>query len=363
VNLIDVVCEIRWPPVCNHVPSCDRAAILFKARDKLNELAAPATGLTIAYTLLVSAGESGRAELAKRAYPEIMDSAVRFRCFMDRLGMWLLLSVVVVVGLLSWSVAYGKIVLQRIEQLDAQRTEIAAALDAASQGSSGVSPSAFDRDAASDVWLQDEQNLIERCAGLARDRPEIRNAPAVSRACAAAGKLAEKRSAAEHELDAWTTPYLGLWAIPDVIDWLQGSPVVVIRAERNRQWSPHLLTILGNYVLPMFYGFLGATAAVMMNVNRKIQQSQLSPREFRMIRLKLVLSVITGACIGLFLTPSGSGASGAPRSGTTVALSASALSFLAGFGMEGVMKMLENILITAFGGRPPAEPLRSELPR
>ena len=59
---------------------------------------------------------------------------------------------------------------------------------------------------------------------------------------------------------------------------------------------------------------------------------------------------------GLFLTPSGIGASGAALSGSSVPLSASALSFLAGFGVEGVFKMLQNISMTAFGGQPHMQP-------
>jgi hypothetical protein len=35
-----------------------------------------------------------------------------------------------------------------------------------------------------------------------------------------------------------------------------------------------------------------------------------------------------------------------------VAFSASALSFLAGFGVEGVFKMVQNILVTVFGDQP-----------
>jgi len=106
----------------------------------------------------------------------------------------------------------------------------------------------------------------------------------------------------------------------------------------------------------MMYGFLGAAAAVMLNVNQKIRSSRLSPRDRRMTPVQLVLGVVTGACIGLFLTPSGAGAAGALLSGGSVALSASALSFLAGFGVEGVFKILENLLVTVFGGQQPQGP-------
>jgi hypothetical protein len=106
----------------------------------------------------------------------------------------------------------------------------------------------------------------------------------------------------------------------------------------------------------MMYGFLGATAAVMVNLNQKVRASRLSPRDRRMTHVQLMLGIITGACIGLFLSPSASGTSGATLTGRSVALSASALSFLAGFGVEGVFKMLENTMITVFGGQPRTPP-------
>jgi len=50
-NLIDQVCQVRWPASGDQPKPANQAAVLFKARDKLSELAAPATGLTVAYTL------------------------------------------------------------------------------------------------------------------------------------------------------------------------------------------------------------------------------------------------------------------------------------------------------------------------
>jgi hypothetical protein len=41
-NLIDQVCQVRWPPNLGQPRDSAQVAILFKARDKLNELAAPA---------------------------------------------------------------------------------------------------------------------------------------------------------------------------------------------------------------------------------------------------------------------------------------------------------------------------------
>jgi len=344
VNLIDAVCRIRWPPVGDQAHASEQAATLFKARDQLNELAAPATGLTIAYTLLYIPGRHGKSELARGAYPNLVQPAKQFRRWIRWLLRVMLIGLVLT-SLLSWDVAYGRLVLLRIEQLDTQRAEIAAAFDTVEGMGAAVG-----HGAPSEAWQEDEPSLVTRCDADRKAQPEIPRSEAAARldrACTAADALATKRMAADQALDEWTSYWLWL---PHLAAWMEGGAPTET-AERKEQWSANLLAVLGNYVLPMMYGFLGAATAVMLNVNQKIRTSRLSPRDRRMTPVQLVLGIITGACIGLFLTPSGTGAAGAPLSGGGVALSASALSFLAGFGVEGVFKMLENLLVTVFGGQ------------
>jgi hypothetical protein len=359
-NLIDEVCRIRWPPKGDQAHGSKQAAVLFKARDKLNKLAAPATGLTIAYTLLVAPGEQGKRDLAVQAYPNLVGSANNCRRWIALL-LGLMIAAVIATSFFSWYVAYGRLVLLRIEQLDRQRVEIATAFDVIEAGgpAPGQPGPAPAHGAPSEAWLLDEPDLAVRGnAMLARTETNTEKAARIQRVLDAVEPLRKKRHVADQALDEWNY----YWR------WLRSSPVWnstesgptedhrVTLAERREQWSANLLAILGNYVLPMMYGFLGAAAAAMLNLNQKIRSARLSPRDPRMNQVQLVLGVITGACIGLFLTPSGIGASGATLSGSSVALSASALSFLAGFGVEGVFKMLQNISITAFGGQPHMQP-------
>ena len=353
-NLIDAVCRIRWPPENDQAHASKQAATLFKARDQLNELAAPASGLTIAYTLLYIPGRQGKSELARRAYPNLVQPAKQFRKWIRWLVRGMLIGLIFT-SLLSWHVAYGRLVVLRIEQLDAQRAEIATELDAIKGIGPAVGHSTPTHGAPSEAWLENEQALVSRCKELKKVQPDD---PRLQRACAGTTALQTKRTVADQALEEWSSYWLWL---PRSAWWMEGAVSTgtddpITAAERKEQWSANLLAILGNYVLPMMYGFLGAAAAVMLNVNQKIRLSRLSPRDRRMTPVQLVLGVITGACIGLFLTPSGAGAPGAPLSGGSVALSASALSFLAGFGVEGVFKMLENLLVTIFGGQtqPPA---------
>jgi hypothetical protein len=90
VPLIEEVCKIRWPLAEEQFAHAKQATVLFKARDKLNQIAAPANGATIAYTILVLGGTMGglrgwlstwlrfirppedarsRTDLARAAYP------------------------------------------------------------------------------------------------------------------------------------------------------------------------------------------------------------------------------------------------------------------------------------------------------
>jgi len=273
---------------------------------------------------------------------------------------------IVITSLASWYVAYGKLVLSRIEQLDGQRSEIVATLDAI-EGTSRVAGNlSSTRGTASEAWMEDEADLVRRCNTLKSTEASQRadTFARLTRACEAADELDKRRMVADHALDEWSL----YWRWLQQSDWALGAPHAknnsavdddITVVERKEQWSANLLAVLGNYVLPMMYGLLGAAAAAMMNVNQKIRSSRLSPRDRRMSQVQLVLGIITGACIGLFLTPSGVGSSTVPLSGGGVALSASALSFLAGFGVEGVFKMLQNILVTVFGDQPHRSPSRA----
>jgi hypothetical protein len=358
VNLIDAVCRIRWPTTESDGNPAKQAALLLKARDQLSELAAPATSLTIAYTRLIAPGTHGKCPLAKRAYPELEGYVKPYRRSFSALIL-LMIIILGIASLLSCYVAYGRLVFQRIEQLDTQRAEIAGVLDTvegAGLAAASLHPS---HGASSEAWLQDEDRLVHRCDDLLRNQRNLpqkgETAAHLHRACDAAEQLKSKRTAADRELEQW-----GYYIPPKLQAWIQEvhrpDNARETIAELEEQGSAKLLAILGNYILPMAYGFLGASAAVMMNVNQKIRLSLLKPRDCRMIRVQLLLGIITGACIGLFLTPSETSISGAPLSGGSVALSASALSFLAGFGVEGVFKMLENTLITVFGGQRDAAP-------
>jgi hypothetical protein len=105
-------------------------------------------------------------------------------------------------------------------------------------------------------------------------------------------------------------------------------------------------SILGSAVLPFLYGLLGAGAAIIRSLSRKIRASLLSPRDLLLSLQQLALGAVVGACIGLFV--GGPGAEAGEGLLGPVTLSASAISFVAGFGVDAVFQGLEALIARIF---------------
>jgi hypothetical protein len=108
-----------------------------------------------------------------------------------------------------------------------------------------------------------------------------------------------------------------------------------------------LVEVLASSVLPLFYGVLGAGTAVVRNISSKMSDSLLKPRDITLSLWQLVLGAVIGASIGLFI-PSGVGSQSTVGIASSVPLAPSALSFIAGFGVEGVFVMLEGFIKRVF---------------
>ncbi|HEX8061833.1 MAG TPA: hypothetical protein VF535_01315 [Allosphingosinicella sp.] len=115
-----------------------------------------------------------------------------------------------------------------------------------------------------------------------------------------------------------------------------------------------ILNVLGGAVLPVLYGFLGAAAAIVRSLSRKIKGSQLSPRDFQLSFQQLALGAVIGACIGLFISQPGSDKPTEMALLGPVPLSSSAISFVAGFGVEAVFQALEALISRIFNIAPAA---------
>jgi hypothetical protein len=80
----------------------------------------------------------------------------------------------------------------------------------------------------------------------------------------------------------------------------------------------------------------------------RMKASQLWPRDIILSVQLMSLGAVVGACIGLFVNPSATASQGAASLLGPVALSGSALSFIAGFGVEYVFAAMEALLRRIF---------------
>jgi hypothetical protein len=398
---IEQICRISWPPDGSNDDKAEDAALLIKAKDRLNRLSYPASGSTIAFTLLVTQhdsesqpwlklGDGGgggeeasptRNSLAQTAYPDLMPKAVRFRKGMRTISIALVIALFVTC-LLSWYVAYGNAAL-------AELATVQGAMD-------NVNKRVSDAEAAEDNQGGGQQTVTTASAGAVKtgvaasdpagkaaangvfvpycERPSYASA-AQSQACTAQAKAQENVDRVERRLAGWVcvVSWDCLEDLSGYDEAVQARPGSAAAADAERKARAYrkgqahnvellanapsraaaLANITGTAVLPFLYGLLGAGAAIIRSLSRKIRASLLSPRDLHLSFQQLALGAVVGACIGLFIAAPGSGGEGDSLLGP-VTLSASAISFVAGFGVDSVFEALETLIKRIFNVAQPA---------
>lgn len=350
-NWVERVCEINWPPEEDEQSPKD-AALLIAAKDYLNRLAWPADGSTIAFTLLVTqadatAPEDGsgpgrgnapsRGSLARRAYPDLVASAASFRRWMSWLNGFLLFWLVFTC-LLSWNVAFGNAALREYNAADTAFAEARAVTSTTPPkpdqaivqrpGGGASSAAANQCDTATDA------------SHSAETEPPYTSQPS---ACWGVMRARHNVALAEARLREWLRPW----------GWLIHTSKIEGDASSA---AARFVTIMATAVLPVLYGILGAGAAVVRNLSRKVRKSTLGPRDLALSLQQLALGAVVGACISLFIAAPGDKASLIGP----VALSGSAISFIAGFGVEQVFEALQALISRVFNIAPaaPAAPAK-----
>jgi len=433
---IDQVCQISWPPKGSPEDKAQQAALLIKVKDYLNRLSKPASGATIAFTLLVTqeddlplpakgetsrdldmASTPSRSSLACTAYPDLIPKADKFRKASWRISAFLVVWLVLTC-LLSWYVAFGNAALG---ELAAAQVRLDAAQKRVNDAEAGVSddagPPATDASAkpaaaagAAPAAAPGKPRAAPRSEKRGTEpTPAIAAAaePSVTPAIAPPAEAAPQASAYEvGYCNSWkllatrktengeTLPQFESVAQLQSCQALDESKASVARVKRRLARWLHPLTpnagdanmqtpaagkagklqvgevravrriepdvsstaawfanIMGSAVLPVFYGILGAGAAIVRSLSRRIKASTLSPRDLNLSLQQLALGAVVGACIGLFIAqPSGDEATLIGP----VALSGSAISFVAGFGVDAVFQALEALIARIFNVAPPA---------
>jgi hypothetical protein len=406
-NWIEQVCEITWPRRDGQSDPEDlakQAALLIRTRDYLNGLAKPASGATIAFTLMVTQDtdakarrrrrrESGsvrspsRTSLAAEAYPDLVEKA---RSFRDLLKWTVVFSAVIlfVTLAISWYLAVGNAAL-------ADYGAARIALDEADVRVGAAQSSLSDRNAQ--LRVMPRRSPAPRAAPSAPSRaggppqgvqpPTSQAAPpsptgassppqgAAQTPTPQAPAPAALPAASSQTPEEWIARPAGfVFAHPchkDVVSYASGELrdgclARTVHAARFfavevglKAWavgaSPEtaswLANLLGSGVLPVLYGFLGAIASVVRTLSRKIKGSLLSPRDVQLTFQQLALGAVVGACISLFIAAPGAGDSDTSLLGP-VGLSSAAVAFVAGFGVDSVFKALEALISRIFNIAP-----------
>ena len=338
-DLIERICQIGWPPTGSNANQAHQAAVLLRARDALNTAAAPATGATIAFTLLV-AGEGGglssgskrrdpvapswspgvgwaggeapsRVSLAIMAFPNLRREARRFQMAIPII-VGVLFALFLATSWLSWDISVGNSALAEWNKVKAGASESVGDVPNPPAISAGVQPAT-----PSASQLQYQRDLAFAGANL------------------------------RHWLKFWQFMLRGPVSAGPIDCSARGCPAT-LGVDVNEKWAGEILNVLGGAVLPTLYGLLGAGAAVVRTMSARIRESLLSPRHLQLTFVQLTLGALIGGCIGLFVTPSGAPSSAAPGLLGSVPLSAAALCFLAGFGVDGVFQALEGLMQRVF---------------
>ena len=377
---IDELCAIGLSPPGSDEQRVAQAVKVLCAKDKLNAAARPATGLTIAFTLLV-VGEDNRRDwrnwlrskmfgngtgencsshnshwdkptrltLARNAFPGLVRVASSFNLRM-KLVVYLLLIGLVLTCVMSWHVAGGSAILQHLDAVQVAQVALSKEIEEAE----------FKHTANATAPPMQYCTEADR-AGV----PHYRNTEEYQ-LCTRRRQLSAQAAAISMNLRDWLVPWQACYGVlarpfgrlPEggVAQQAVATPSEKeSRLQRAQEEQARVVTlVVGTAVLPLCYGVLGAGAAVVRGLWAKMRESLLSPRDFTLALLQLALGATIGACIALFVNPSGHTPGSEIGLLGNWALSTSALSFIAGFGVEGVFVALESLVRRVFNISDPA---------
>jgi len=361
-------------------------------RDALVSMTEPATGLTIAYTTLVAGeqrsqtAESGFA-LAGKAYGLLLRRAMWHR----RIAYILTAVAIAFTFFAAWEAtkaSLGKSLLQNLDLLQSQQGVISAEklkleniLDK-SAGNTGLHGNTDGPIPLQAVPLCDRYRLREAMApnppGDLKDL-RLEASPAERELCGRDTILVRNLEIAHFNLQQYqlfwpefaggiiasTGRLLGRSSLfqhassgPGCLHAAsQGSNASSTCGDTEFLVAPSL-QVVTNFVLPLTFGFLGSLLFVLLDHSTKLRANTLSPRDFPLMALRLIIGLVVAACVSLLISSSaspgaaaGGSTGGVPAAGALVASlisSASGITFLAGFGAEAVVTLLQSLVTRVF---------------
>ena len=371
----------------SQTPGAGNRAFLQVVRDALNLVIAPATGLTVAYSSMVTGPLRGRSTsrfaLARRAYPNLSWRAGVHRY----LSYAILIGAVLCTGLAVWEsakVALGKALLQNMDLLRAQQVVLSAEkVKLEMSQTSGI-------DAARKLDDLAVGEKVPLASYRLCDRAAVRQAlltkqdvQAYVRAAAedTSPRMLAYASAEERDVcgrDDVLRANLGI-VHGEMADYNVDWPAMVgsgFAAARNlfvcgRRTCPGttptipaggldiefrvapVLLVWGNFVLPVIFGLIGSAIFVTLDNYNKVRESRLHPRDTFLAPVRLTLGLIVGACVGLFFSaygPAPGTLTPAPTSAlvSSLTLTASGVAFLDGVVVVTGFTMLQSLIDRVF---------------
>ncbi|CAB3793379.1 hypothetical protein LMG28614_03707 [Paraburkholderia ultramafica] len=355
-EVLQRICEMRYPPqpALDITARADNAALLLSVKDKLNAIAYPASGVTIAYTYIFLAEtdksifgktrqepRQTRGSVAQTAYPGLITSAKRFRWFhkgVARVGAVLTLFA----ALLLWIVVFGVQVTSRFEE------DQKSAADLTNQ----IYAQADKENAALPAGQQTHDPAPVRCS----DEKIAQQSNPIKLLCnqwsyyqARYDKsISDAASFANH----WPSKWL-MWPFPTSHGIQQNRGDDYVAKQENIQSITLVLSAYASYVLPVVFGVVGTIASFLRDIGNRITCSLLAPRDETLGIIRLIIGAIAGLAVGLFFTPASVAAQVHSGAGV-LTLSASAIAFLAGYGGDGFFRMIDAMIVRVFSLDPPS---------
>jgi hypothetical protein len=143
-------------------------------------------------------------------------------------------------------------------------------------------------------------------------------------------------------LQSWTHVTTGLYLghlFGDAGSTLKASNADLL--ERSGETTKAILQAIALNLMPCIYGFIGAAAATLRLLRRKLDSSTMSYTDRGRVRQNALLGVMSGAIMGLF--------TGYIMSASAVqGLGLSALAFLAGYNVAGVFAFFDELSARIF---------------
>jgi hypothetical protein len=346
-------------------------------KDALVHMTAPATGMSIAYTTMVLGTRKNLFRMARaaQAYPGLVNAA-RFHHFGHIFMMALALVITTISVSESARVALGKALLQTRQELRTQQAAISAEKLELEQknGNSSEWNVALSEPDGPEIshgklgldYCQYALSFANRYGSQAWWPKDADNKPLPAyftpksqEVCGRDTILAQKFALSHADLQQFYTdwprivgfPFNVLTFVESAVKGLENSPKGV-SADLEWRIAPVLL-VIGNYALPMFFAALGAAAFVVLDFYDKVRSSTLTPRDHVLGWIRLTLGLVVGASIGLLFSSYGPTAVATDQGLIgALTLSASAIAFLAGFGVEGVFGLLNTLVKRVFAASP-----------